>query len=142
MAKKLAKTFAYLGIFFGYDENMRPIHLTLEYFPNSTPNEYITEILRTAPLGKKVTVKLTREGQWASKNFGYLAELPEDVKPFFKNKIHNIPHITMEIRNGGAPVDTWKAFTGEDSSRPCCKYWTGEITMFYRAGGHFSTSFG
>ncbi len=137
MAKKLAKLYAYLGVFLGYDEDMNPIHVTLEYFPNSTSDEYIKEVLRTAPIGKNVTIKAIKKGSWNGENFGYLVELPEELKPYFKNRIHNLPHITTKIQHGGKAVNTWKAFTGEGKSAPCCEIFEGTVTMFYRSGAHF-----
>lgn len=134
MPKKLSQIFAYLGIYLGCD-----LHVTLEYFPNSTSDDYIRNILRTAPLGKKVTIHAIRKGSWQDKNFGYMVELPDEIKPLFKNKLHNIPHITVETRGDAKPVDTWKAFTGDGKSQNCDKYFEGEITMFRRNGSHFST---
>ena len=134
MTKKLSKVFGYLGIAI-VDTDW---HVTLNYFSNSTSDDYIKDILHNAPIGKVVTIKAIREGSYNGQNFGYLVELPDEIKPYFQCKIHNLPHITTEVRKEGEPVNTWKCFTGAGKSSPCCINFSGVVTMYYRSGARFN----
>lgn len=100
----MSKAKGYWGIFF----NPSPIKTSLSGF-NDIKSPHVTfEYGDLAPdelVGKKTSVKVVGYGH-DDKNEGYLVEIPEDLKPYYKGAENS--HITIAVAEGGKPVDTAK----------------------------------
>lgn len=98
------------------DDDFPVGHITFEFFGNENPG-FIPEELRHTM--KEYTIKVIGFGEYIQNgvllNQGLLVELPEELKPFYKNEA--MPHITVYCN--ARKDDDGKPLTSPRNTRYC-----------------------